>query len=77
MNGDNSCRKAEFARGSLGVDFVGCPPPVARVAAKESSSAAPRGRSRYVFADTDVPNPGGCSAASLHRHPSADRRSRW
>lgn len=22
-------------------------------------------------------NPGGCSAASLHKYPSADRRSRW
>lgn len=40
-----------------GVDSVGCPPPVARVAAEESSSAAPRGRSRYVFADMDDPKP--------------------
>lgn len=57
MNGDNSCRKAEFARGSFGVDSVGCPPRVARVAAEESSSAALRGRSRYVFADMDDPKP--------------------
>lgn len=57
VNGDNSCRKAEFARGSFGVDSVGCPPRVARVAAEESSSAALRGRSRYVFADMDDPKP--------------------